>query len=188
MRKALQITGQVLFYIFVIYSIAYLASEAISPSKTMAFFGYKSFIVVTQSMEPDINRGDWIVVIKSKPEQLEIGEAITFYTYLRLIDDYDYVTHYLVDIDVNQDNEKVYITQGVNQPIDRWTDENGDPKDILYEDIVGRVFIVIPFLGNIVFALRNPLMLGLVIVNIIIIVVLIKYIKSMKKDVKNELE
>ena len=181
MKKALKITRQVLFYVVVLFSISYVAVEAISPSKTMEIFGFKSFIVVTQSMEPDINRGDWIMVIRSKPERLEIGEAITFYTYLRAIDSYDYVTHYLVDIELNQDNETIYITQGVNQPIDRWTDEDGEPKDILYEDITGRVFFVVPFLGNIIFALRNPMMLGLLILNGIIIYVLVKLLKPQKK-------
>jgi len=187
--KVWHVIKNIIFYLLVILLGGYILVEAFLPSQTMNIFRFKSFVVVSASMEPDINVNDLVIIVKVDPEKLEVGDAISFYTYLptNQVDDEgdtiylrSVVTHYLRDIQSSGDS-LIYKTQGaIADPLDydEWNDINGDPVEITESDIIGKVALVIPFIGIIMKIFYNPILLLLIAINILIVVVIIKVIKK----------
>jgi len=174
----------ILFVIFTIIISSYILLELFMPDKTLDVFGFKSYIVVTSSMEPDIMINDMIIIHKVDEEDLEVRDVITFNVYIPELDRESEVTHYIGDIQT-VGNETIYKTQGATKSpgdYDNWKNKANESIEITYDDIEGRVVFTIPYLGYVVRILRDPMSLGLIVVNVFIAYLLVKTIKKTKKD------
>ena len=194
MKKILNI----IFYIFTSILLMFIVLEIFLPSKTMDILGFKGFVVVSPSMEPEIKVNDLVIVTKIEEDQLKIGEIITFYTYLPTVKvDNDghtiykksKVTHYLADF-YEEDGKVIIKTKDYRKyhndgSFDAWNDSNGDSVEITYDDVIGKVSFKVPLIGAIItfgmVLVHNPIFLGLIVLNIAIIVILIKYLKKPKE-------
>lgn len=173
----------IVFYILVFFITTYILLEVFIPSKTVDFLGVKSYVIISPSMEPDIMVNDVIVIRKAKEDKLVVGDTITFSVYIPELSKKSTVTHYIGDILVIN-GETVYKTQGANTGpgnFDEWTDENDDSIEITFDDIEGRVALVIPKVGHLVNIVKDPISLGLIFINGIIIYFIVKVFR--KKEV-----
>lgn len=103
-------------------------------------FGYKPFIVVSNSMEPTIKKGD--LIIAKKQSNYEVNDVITYQS------NNQFVTHRIVDKINDQNSSKVsFSTKG---------DANfsSDLSLITQEDIFGKVVTNISYLGYLVMAFQ----------------------------------
>ena len=156
--------------------------------KTIDYIGFKSFVILTPSMEPIINVNDMIIVRNIKEENVDVGDIITFEVYVRQFDKEVFITHYVADI-VNEGDKIIYKTQGASADIgeyDLWLDKDGHEIEITYEDIVGVYAFKLPNFGLLSRVLQDPYMLGFIIIDIFIITYLLKLIKKNKKTNKNK--
>jgi signal peptidase I len=186
--------NNIAFYILASLLTLFVLMEIFFPDQAIDIIGFRNYAVVSDSMEPEININDVVVVRKIDLDKLEPGDKITFYTYLPTIyDDEDgntiyqrsVVTHYLGEITSDAEGN-IYKTYGIkNNPefdFDNWKDQNGQPSEIRDEDIIGIVMFKIPWIGTISMFFRaiftSPIMLFLIALNITIIVVLIKVLKK----------
>ncbi len=133
---------------------------------------------------------DMILITDMDEIELQKGDVITFQAYIPELGDYSYVTHYIADIEENN-NEVIYKTQGANREendFDEWTDKNGTPVDITFNDIEGVYQFTVPLLGPFIHRMQDPIFIGLLVINGIIIYFLYKvscqYIKSKKNEKK----
>ena len=94
--------------------------------------GYEEMAVLTGSMEPNYPVGSLIFVKEENPENLQVGDVITY----RLSGD-TVVTHRVVEI--NKDEQSV-ITKGD-------ANESNDGSPVPYSKIVGEAKGKIPYLG-----------------------------------------
>ena len=166
----------ILFIVFVMLISSYIFLKLFMPDKTTDILRYNSYVIVSSSMEPDIMVNDMIIVHKVKEEDLTVRDAITFDVYLPEIGEKSKVTHYIGDIQ-NSTGTIIYKTQGATKTIgdyDKWKDESNNPVEITYNDIDGKVVLVIPYAGYVVNILKNPIGLLLTTVNIGIIYLLVK--------------
>ena len=108
--------------------------------------------------------GDIVIVKHTKKNELKNEDIISFRRNDLII------THRIIEID-----DEGYTTKGDYNNIE-------DAEKVKYEDIEGKVILKIPFLGNIVFALKNKI----VIITIIILLYLI-YMHSLKKNNKKQI-
>lgn len=78
-----------------------------------SFFGVMLFLVITDSMEPDISPGDFIVASKINTEKIVVGNDIVFYsaepTLKGMI-----IVHRVIRIESSPDGDKLFYTQGIN--------------------------------------------------------------------------
>ena len=86
--------------------------------------GLTPFPVLSGSMEPAYHVGSLIYVKETKPEKIEVGDAITYVVNEDLL----VSTHRVVDIDVFYTTTKAVLDEN-EQPV---LDENGDP---MYEEV-----------------------------------------------------
>lgn len=198
-KETVKKIGSIIFYIVATFLTMFIMLELFLPSKTIDILGFKGYVVVSPSMEPYINVNDIVIVTKVDEEDLEIGQVITFYTYLptnqqdslgQTIYAKSTVTHYLADI-VQDGNQTILKTKDYNKfhndgSFDTWNDASGNPTDITPSDLIGKVSFKIPFVGIVItfsmVLVRNPIFLGLIILNVGIVIFLIKYIKKTKEN------
>ena len=93
--------------------VLYLVFARIS-GKVPTFFGYSVVRIITPSMEPKIPVGSFVLIKRISPEEVEVGDIITFYT-----DDPDplvagkTITHRVLSITENN-GRYVFKTKGDN--------------------------------------------------------------------------
>lgn len=183
--------------IIIILSI-FVILQIFFPSIAIKIVGFRNFVVISDSMEPEIMVNDMVVVKNINPSKLKEGDIITFYAYLPTIQldqlgnpiyKKFVITHYLGEI-IEENDQVIYKTYGLkNNPdleYDQWKDQDGEFTEITEEDIIGKVVLTIPkvgFISTIFFNIfRNPIFLIFIFINIGIFYIIYKMIKQLKKE------
>lgn len=160
------ITGILLILIIVCAYFFY--QKFIQNETTVNIFGYKSFVILTGSMEPNLNPGDMIFTKKANENSLKIGDIITFQTTSTT----STTTHRIVDI-ITQEGKTYYQTKGDNN--------NSNDTDLVpFENIVGTMQFRISKIGKIIMGISSTGGISL-----ILIVLLIRWSINSKKQDKN---
>lgn len=118
----------------------------INPNVSHNFFGYKFFVVTSESMKPVFDKGDMIVVKKVKSvDELQIGTDISF---IRASDG-KIVTHRILDRTTNEKGEIEFVTKGVHNP-------NADYDRVSYSEVLGKKVAVWHVMGQFISFFRTP--------------------------------
>lgn len=178
----------ILFYTVTLFLLAYVAVSLFIPDKVINVFGFQVTTIsrLTESMKPTIEPGDIILLKRVSEEDIEESDVISFFNYARGRNQDNEevwvkirIVHRLIEID---DETGAYITQGDNNSsVDIIYDEHGNIVDLTYDQVIGIYVSRVPLIGTIISGLRNPILVGLLIVNIGIVVLIVKLVK--KKDV-----
>ena len=145
----------------IIYNISLIVFSIINKNETPNFFGIKTFVIVSGSMQPDLMIGDIVIVKKCEENDINIGDIISYRSGQSVI------THRVIEFSEN-DGQTGYITKGVK-----------DNVVVKFEDIEGKYIGKISKLGNVVLFLKNKI----VIISIILIFYLI-YVHELKVNEK----
>ncbi len=130
------------------FNLFLLASKAIT-GEMPSVFGYSSAVVISGSMSPTIEVDDMVII--HREDVYSRGDIITYK------DGKSLVTHRIHEI-----MEDGYITKG---DANNTTDGTVSP-----DSVVGRVVLVIPKVGKLIFFLRTPLgMCGIVLIGVLLI-------------------
>lgn len=126
-------------------------------SNTNLLGGYKSFMVLSGSMEPTINIAD--IIIAHQQDQYVKNDVVTFYGEERRI-----VTHRIFSVS-QENNQNRYTTKGD-------ANRSEDDGSILQSAIIGKVIFVIPKLGYFVnFAHSIPGLIILIFIPVIALII-----------------
>ena len=155
-KKILNITIYVLLIPMLVYNFSLIVQAVLKPNETPAFLGYKMYVIVSGSMQPELDIGDIVIVKEANPEMLKKDDIISFRKGQTVI------THRVKEV-VKSENKLEFVTKGDNN--------NAEDKDkVLDREIEGVVVNKIQNFGKIVLVLRDK--------TLIIIIVLIKIIYS----------
>ena len=125
---------------------------------------FKSYVIVSNSMQPTIDPGDVIFIKKSDVEDLEVGDVVTFQKN-------DFIaTHRIIEI-----QEDKVVTQGDNNNL---ADEPLDKSNI-----IGEYIFRVPKIGYIYSFAGSPI--GMITLAVIILIVII-YEICFTDDKKNK--
>lgn len=151
------------------------------------FFSEKqSYIVVSDSMEPTIMRGDLVIINKNfDVSALQVEDIIAFYQDLNENGTNEIVVHYIADISQNEFGVTEYRTKHEN--VDSYV--NWDAWFLTENDIVGVYWLQVPKIGSFLLFLSSWFGKLVVIIDVIVIFLAIDYLKSNKKEtVKEEID
>ena len=155
--------------------ISYISIGFIAPRKVISIFRFQNFVISSNSMDPTIKYGDIIIVKQVNIEDLKVGDIVTFYVDFNLDGKDEVVTHYLAEINTNEDNKYFFRTHRENTTIyDSWLIEE--------EDIIGRYVTKIKSIGKISLYIQSGFGLGIFIVDIIIIIFISMILSSLNDD------
>lgn len=129
--------------------LIYLISAKLNSTDAPKFFGYKPYVILTNSMVPTLPVGS-LVIDHAIDEDDPIPEntPITFKAVLQGKE--VFVTHYFRYIDTS-DGYNRYMTQG-----EGYQEGQYDEFEIHREDIVGTYAFHIPYLGRVAMFLQSP--------------------------------
>lgn len=153
MKDTLKKIGEISYYIVVALVILFIFNNIISRSdKIFDVVGFRSYTVLTGSMEPGIMPGDLVIVKSVDTKKLEKSDIITF--------KYEgtTVTHRIVEKE-----ESGFVTKGDNNNVE-------DSEIVLEADVIGEVITVIPNLGHVVAFLSKPIVMVLALIMLALLI------------------
>ena len=154
-----------------IYNITLIIKYIQNPSETPDFFGFKTYEIVSRSMEDTINKNDIIVVKKVDKNEINENDIISFDNGNEII------THRIVEIE-NINGQTLYTTKGDNNRFE-------DDEKISFEQIEGKYVFKLSKLGYLMNFLKNRYFL---IILFIILIFCFIHIINVKKRIKNREE
>ncbi len=101
-------------------------------------FGFQYVVILTDSMEPNINPSDLVITMPVDPGELRPGDVIL---YEITLDNTTYrITHRIIAIERDPSGRIYFITKGDNR-------KHPDPWKVYPEQVIGKVILVIPKVG-----------------------------------------
>lgn len=171
--KILHVIKNILFYLILFImlgSCIYLVTIKIK-GKQPEIFGYKFFIVLTGSMEPDIKPGDMVIVKNTKAESIDVGDVITFTNK----EGKNITTHRVTNISYGQEIE--FTTKGDANNVE-------DENKVSESQLLGKMTRNIEGVGKIIGFIKAKAMLfiGLIIFIFFMIFLSLFIIKRIDSD------
>lgn len=154
-EKLVMILLYIIIIPIIIYNLTLMIKSYINPTEIPDFFGFKSFVIISESMEPTIMTGDAILVKEVKQEELKVKDIISF-------QDGDSInTHRIVEI--LEDNGIIkYKTKGDNN-------KKEDKELVTYDKIEGVYQFRIKGFGKIVEVIKNKITLVVLLIILVLI-------------------
>jgi signal peptidase len=143
-RGPLRRVGNALLSLVLILCVLVFVLLALGPH----VLGYRTSTMLTGSMEPGIMPGDVVVTAPRPAADIQVGDVIS---YQIPIEDHRVETHRVTEVIHEKDGSIAIRTKGdANDNVDPWT-------AVLQEDTVWEMQAVVPKLGTVIRAMRNPI-------------------------------
>jgi len=164
-NKRIKLISDIIVFALSIALIVGSVMFAFSNNTGKSLFGFRFYNVLTQSMVPVFEPGDMIFIKLCQPEDIEIGDIITFVPNQK----YDaYLTHRVVDIiPADGENNMRFVTKGDHN--------NAEDPSIDSRVLVGKYLFHIPKAGILINLVRQNL-----VVMIITIIALFAFVAVMR--------
>lgn len=150
-KKIINTIAYIILIPLLIYNTSLIIQAIIKPDKTPSFFGIKSYVIISGSMQPELEIGDIVIVKEKHEEELKVGDIISFRRGQLVI------THRITDIMVLENGSKQYKTKGDFNNVE-------DTEIVNEEQIEGKVVKTIANLGKILLFLKKSATIILVLV------------------------
>lgn len=144
-------------------------------------FGIQVYSVVSGSMEPEYPVGSLIYVKKATPNEVKVGDVITF-----VISDGTPATHRVIEID---NDAQLFYTQGdANFKIDETTGDKIYVEDapVHFNNLIGKPVFKIPLLGYAAYYIQHPPGTYIAIAAGAVLLILVFLPDLFKKDTKKD--
>ena len=139
----------------IIYNATLMIKSIINPNKIPDFWGFKTFVIISESMEPNIMPGDAIIVKNINQNNLNVGDIISFH-------DIDYInTHRIVEI-INENGLIRYKTKGDNN-------KREDRNLVAYKNVEGKYLLKIKGFGKFIEVIQSKVTLVILLLLLVII-------------------
>lgn len=160
LQKVWSILSTVLVVVIVLCAVFLMGSRLL---------GYQCYTVLSGSMEPEYSEGDLLYVKEVDPDNIQVGDDITFI----LNEDLVVATHRVIRVDA--ENQRFY-TKGLANEI-----EDNDP--VHFNNVIGVPQFSIPKLGYVSNYIQNPpgMYITLAVGAVLIILVFVPDMLSVKK-------
>ena len=173
MKKAVSITLLIVRIVLVaavgalaVFNVYLLVQRYAFHNEMPLVFGYASATVVSGSMEPEINVGDFVIV--HRQDSYEVGDVISFEN------GGVYTTHEIVRIEDGK-----FITKGTNN-------EAEDPSPVEMSQVVGKVVAVWRNFGNVIDFFRTPAGIFVLVVAVVVIWLVLDAVSSIRRRKKEK--
>lgn len=150
-NKLLTVIGLVLCVIFgfmLICNIVIIVKGTLAPERPPSVLGTTPMVVLSGSMSGDapdhIEVGDLIFVGKAEPEELKVGDIITF------MQGSTVVTHRIIEISTDEGGKLQFLTKGD-------ANNTADTDPVSQDDLVGIYKARIPKVGDLAMFMQTPL-------------------------------
>ena len=170
--RILEIILTIFLISIIIVNFTLIIKGSIDKEQIPSFFGYKPFIIVSESMRPTIKINDLIITKKIEQDKIQEGDILSYASKDNII-----ITHRVIDI-LEENNGKQYVFKGDNNNVK-------DLENVEYSNIQGKYLCSIPIIGSIALYVQTPIGLAF---SIMIIIVIYFTIETSKKMIEEKLK
>lgn len=165
MKKILLTIVNILATAVIVLAVYMLLMVVLTPrGEVPSMFGHTVFRTLTGSMAPEIPRDSMIVVKKTDPDEIQVGDVITFYSDDPELDG-AVNTHRVTQIQ-QTDSGLVFTTKGDANALE-------DRYPVTQDRLIGKVVFSSVLLGKAVRLSSNPLIfIPLILVPLVVILIL----------------
>ncbi|QWB95839.1 hypothetical protein KHQ89_07985 [Mycoplasmatota bacterium] len=172
--KSLKNIGFYALYVVLGLLIVFIIMLSAFPDLTLNTVGVKAYIAKYDTMESRINPYDLVFINRVDPDELEVGDLITFYADIDYDGDADLVTYYVYSITTTNDISVFKVNaEGSSVPA---------TPNLLEDDILGGYAFKLPRFGYVVDFLSSGFGIAAVLLNVGIITAIVILVKSSKKE------
>ncbi len=145
MRKALRIIKNIFVWLVVVLAVCMMIFTVVSVNTfdraDRSLFGYKAFIVLSDSMsKTDFSAGDLVLVKEVEPSTLKAGDIISYQS--TNTENYgEVVTHKIRELTRDAEGNPGFITYGT-------TTDTNDENIVTYSFVLGKYQTKLPGVGN----------------------------------------
>ena len=164
-KKSIYNFFKIQLYIVILVILLYIL---INITKGFKINEYEAFIVISESMKPEINSGDILIIKNVNSNEIKEGDIITFER------NNEYITHRIVEIR-QTDNTKVYITKGDNNLVN-------DNEEVYFENIKGIRIAQIPYIGLLIMKIPEQKYVIIILLILILLYKRAQNIDNRKKE------
>ena len=169
-RKIITIIAYIIIIPLIIYNISLIVQSIMNPNKTPDFFGIKTYVIISGSMEPNLNIGD--IVIAKETNEIQENDIICFRQGQGV------VTHRVAE-KTEIEGKVEYKTKGDNNNVE----DSGTITDSVIE---GKVIGKIPYAGNITMLLQKKAIIVLLIIALYVYLIFTNGRKRKKEERKQK--
>ena len=157
MKKFGQILGDVIFVVLIVALLGGSLMFALNQDPNKIFLGFRAYNVLSGSMEPELSKGDLVIVKAVPTEDLQTGDIVTYYPTDEVGTT---VTHRVVNT-LMKDGQVLVETKG----------DAVDQADPIFpgDAVIGVVVFHIPLLGAAVAWIQTHLALSIGVVVLVIV-------------------
>lgn len=166
------------FYTVVGILLLYIVFGIFMPDQTVKVFGFKPYVVITDSMEPVINVNALVFVKNPDVDELEVDDIITFRADINYDGEKEVVTHYIYSINEDVNGETIIRTHPY---FENEADYIADNWGLREDDILGEYMFHVPGIGAVVQFVKSPFGIAAMIVNAGVIVGIVYIMKRTDK-------
>lgn len=152
MKKILSVTGRILTWLLVVFAVCMMLFTIISVTtvdkQERSLFGYRMFVVLSDSMKDTFVAGDLVVSRETNPEDLKPGDIISFLS----ADENsagEIVTHKIREVTVDEDGAPAFRTYGTTTGAD-------DEALVPFNFVLGQYRFRIPGAGRFFEFIKTP--------------------------------
>ncbi len=134
-NRTLKIISNLLFIVFMLVMVflIFITAQSRFTGMEPSLFGNRLYVVDSGSMEPSMPVNSLIVVKEMTPDQIKVGDILTYYG----ANSKTRVTHRVIEIGPNND---YFITQGDANNVE-------DAMPVERNQVIGKVALTIPLVG-----------------------------------------
>lgn len=169
--KIISIILYIIIIPVIIFNFTLIIKSFIYPNEVPDFLKIKTFVIVSESMEPTIMTGDAIFIKEVKQEELKVNDIISFKEKNSIIN-----THRIVAI-TNDNGITRYTTKGDNNIYE-------DKNKITYDEIEGKYLFKLNGFGRTIKIIQKKT--TLIILLIILILISSYQIRISKRKLKRK--
>ena len=150
--------------VIMLYNFLIIGLTTITDKKDTSILGFRAYIITTESMKPNINPGDIVIIKEVTEEKLNVNDVVTVKT------ENGINTHRIIKIESTP--EKRYVIKGDNNNVE-------DENTVGISQVLGKKILKIPYMGKIAKALQDEVYI--IIIVIIVLQVFIQYQNKQEK-------
>lgn len=161
-------------YLLILLLTLYIGIALLFPRQYKQLNHYQGYVVVSDSMEPKIPVMSMIIVDRVSIDDLKLDDIISFNFDIDHDGVPDTITHRVAEIAHDDLGIRTFRTKPENSGFwDNW---------VLHDkDIIGRVVLIIPYLGYVAMFMNQYALPILLLLNILIWIMMYRIIRNWKK-------
>ena len=147
-KNRINIIKKGIYLLFIFMITFYVSLTLLAPDLSLQTFGFRFYVVRSNSMKPAFQKADVLVITKTNTNDLKTDDIIAVRKNNQMR-----IAHFVASQEISDQHELVLKTR----PFNAENRLEWDYESFSRKQIIGKLALVIPFVGYLILYLQSPL-------------------------------